>query len=285
LKDLLLLPLRMLFLSAFLCMLFVSSLGTPIPDKVVIVWMENHDYSDIVKNADAPWINKHMVQNGTTYSASSVVPSPSYPNYIAFFSGSNQGVKDDSCIDGAPFKSKNLYTELAKVGKKFAWYSEDLSKMGSDACKNGNYAEKHNPTTVFSNVPKEANKPYSMFPQTPSGWAKMEDVVCISPNQVNDMHDTDVQHGDAWMKTNMANYLSWAESNNGLLIMIVDEGSPIPFIIAGQNVKQNYASKYRTNHYDLLKTVLRFWSAPRPFPGNAENAHKLRDYWIGEPDA
>lgn len=121
------------------------------PDHTVFVWFENKGYSSIVGNANAPYINT-LIKRGTLFTNAFGRTHPSYPNYIAFFSGSRQGVRTDDCIDGTPFTCKTLYNVLYDKGVSFAWYSEGLPFTGSRTCAWGHYREKHNPTTIFSTL-------------------------------------------------------------------------------------------------------------------------------------
>ena len=70
--------------------------GVPRPDHVVIVIEENHSYSEIIGSSAAPYINSLAAQ-GALFTQSYAITHPSQPNYLDLFSGSNQGVTDDSC--------------------------------------------------------------------------------------------------------------------------------------------------------------------------------------------
>src|SRR5262249_11245821 len=68
---------------------------------------------------------------------------PSQPNYLALFSGSTQGVTDDSCPH--TFAADNLARALLDAGRTFTGYSEGLPSPGYSGCSSGSYARKHNP--------------------------------------------------------------------------------------------------------------------------------------------
>src|SRR5664279_4259338 len=97
------------------------------PDHIIFVWLENKDFDNIIGNPDAPFINS-LVKMGTLFTNSHANTHPSYPNYLDFFAGDDNGVKDDACIDNSSLTTPNLYTILKTAGKTFAWYSEDLPK-------------------------------------------------------------------------------------------------------------------------------------------------------------
>ena len=75
--------------------------GVPMPDHVVIVMEENHSYSEIIGSPSAPYINS-LIPQGALFSQSFAVTHPSQPNYADLFSGSNQGVTDDSSPIAGP---------------------------------------------------------------------------------------------------------------------------------------------------------------------------------------
>ena len=252
----------------------------PHPDHIIFVWLENKGYPQIIGNPDAPYINS-LVERGTLFTNSYAVFHPSYPNYIAFFSGSDQGVAANSCIEGAPFKSENLYTELKKVNKSFAWYSEDLPAAGSSVCQAGSYVEKHNPTTVFSNVEGSANKPFSAFP---SDFSKLENVVCISPNLMHDMHDGSINQGDTWIKNNLSRLEEWCRSHNSVFVIYWDEDNyeydnRIPVIAVGERVKANFKLNTRYNHYNWTKTVCAMFGASGNWSAHLNDKNFVMGCW------
>src|SRR5690242_8478893 len=68
--------------------------GVPTPDHVIIVIEENHNYSEIIGSANAPYINS-LAQQGASFSDMHAVYNGSLPNYLAVFSGSTQGITDE----------------------------------------------------------------------------------------------------------------------------------------------------------------------------------------------
>src|SRR5205807_5966884 len=97
--------------------------GITPPDHVVIVIEENHSFSSIIGSSQAPFINS-LARQGALFTQSFAVGHPSEPNYLELFSGSNQGVTDDSCPH--TFSVENLASELTAAGLTFTGFSEDL---------------------------------------------------------------------------------------------------------------------------------------------------------------
>jgi acid phosphatase len=238
--------------------------------------MENHSYADIIGNPDAPFINA-LARRGALFTRSYAVTHPSEPNYLALFSGSTQGITDDSCPH--TYTAPNLAADLLKAGRSFAGYAEDLPGPGSPACSAGDYARKHVPWADFSNVPGSASLPFTGFPA--NDFARLPAVSFVIPNLCHDMHDCGVATGDAWLRANIGGYADWAMAHDSLLILTWDEddGSQdnhITTIFAGQRVRPgSYAEQ--VTHYRVLATIEAAYRLPRD--GQAATAAPITGIW------
>ncbi len=230
----------------------------PAISHITVVIMENVDYEEIIGNSQAPYINNLASQNALLTNSHGVT-YPSEPNYLALFSGSTQGITDDSCPH--TFSGANLESELIANGYTFAGYSENLPANGTDCVGTPDsyasgylYARKHNPWVNFSNVPTTNNGLYT-GPMSSYGSS----VAIIVPNLCDDMHDCSIATGDAWLSQNIPSILSYDASNNGLLILTWDEGeysstNHIVTLLAGPMVNRGSYSQNVT-HYDVLRTI------------------------------
>jgi len=230
-----------------------STAATPHASAVVVVIMENRDYSRIIGSPQAPFINGTLVPQAALMTDSHAVTHPSEPNYLALFSGSTQGITDDSCPHA--FRTANIGAEILAAGKQFDGYSESMPKDGYAGCSSGLYARKHNPWVNFKNVPASSNLIWFDLPQVPPSLS------IIVPNLCNDMHDCSTKTGDNWLKANLPAILEYESANNGLVILTWDEADPDaggtnkiatllmgPMIVAG-----SYGQK--TDHYGVLHTM------------------------------
>lgn len=261
-------------------MVSTDSLLVTHPGHIIFVWLENKDFDSIIGNKNAPFINS-LVKKGTLFTNSHANTHPSYPNYVDFFAGGPNGIKDDACIDSDTLSTPNLYTILKAVGKSFAWYSEDLPTTGSKVCTDGYYVAKHNPTTIFRNVPGNANKRFADFP---GNYNHLENIVCISPNIVNDMHSASIQQGDLWVKEHLARLINWCTTHNSIFVIYFDESGTdpdnrIPVIAIGQQVKTNYQTDTIYDHFSWAKTVSTMFSAPDRWTDNLVNAKLITGCW------
>ena len=251
----------------------ISSLayaGPPTPDHVVIVVEENHSFESIIGSPSAPYMNS-LAGSGTLLTNMYALTHPSQPNYLQLFSGSNQGVTDNTApAPGTPFSTPNLGADLISAGASFTGYSEDLPSVGSTVAQAGDYYRKHNPWVNWqSNTPgpnqllPTTNQPFTAFP---SDYSTLPKVSIVVPNQQNDMHDGTIAQADTWLVNNIKPYADWAQTHNSLLVITWDEdGSAsrnhIPTILSGPMVSQGTNSSTWTLH-NLARTVEDMYGAP-----------------------
>jgi hypothetical protein len=249
--------------------------AVPRIDHIVIVVEENHSYKQIVEGSDSPYMHS-LIERGALFTNAHGITHPSQPNYLALFSGSSQGIKDDSCQK--PFTASNLASELLQAKLTFTGYSEDLPKAGYTGCSSKGYARKHNPWVQFTNVPEELNRPLTDFPKD---FSKLPTVSYVIPNHQDDMHDGTVKQADDWMKTNLDAYVSWADKNRSLLIVTWDEddfskANQIPLIIVGPMVETG-TYKENVNHYHVLRMIEDIYQLP--LLGESKHVEPIASFW------
>ena len=253
----------------------VAAASIPRPDHVVVVVMENHRYDQVIGNPSAPYINGLAAQ-GASFTASYAVTHPSEPNYLALFSGSTQGVSDDSCPQ--TFSTENLGHELAVAGLTFAGFSEDMPIDGFTGCGSGGYGRSENPWVDFTNVPASANLTFAEFP---SDYSTLPTVSFVVPNLCDSMHDCDVSTGDGWLHAHIDGYVQWARSHNSLLVLTWDEDdyagdNRIPTIFVGAGVMPgNYGETI--DHYRVLRTIEDMYGLGHA--GNSAARTPITDLW------
>jgi phospholipase C len=244
-------------------------------DHVVVVVMENHSFDDIIGvSAVAPYING-LASQGANFTNSFAIEHPSEPNYLNLFSGSNQGVTDDSCPH--TFNAANLGSELIEANFSFVGYSEDLPTVATK-CTSGLYARKHNPWVNFSNVPKQSNRPFSAFP---SDFSTLPTVAFVVPNLCNDTHDCSITTGDIWLSNNIDAYAQWAKVHDSLMILTWDEddhsqSNQIPTLFVGALVVPGSYSE-RIDHFSVLATLESMYGLS--LTGSAASATAITDIW------
>ncbi|MFF3693714.1 alkaline phosphatase family protein [Streptomyces sp. NPDC002221] len=255
-----------------------AAASVPTPDHVLVVVFENHAYDQVIGSSSAPYINS-LKSGGASLPASYAETHPSQPNYYAMFSGSTQGITDDSCVTPGFSSAPNLASELIAAGKTWASYNETLPSQGSTKCTSGKYAQKHNPWFGFSNVPTSSAYTFAQFP---TDYTKLPQVSYVVPNLCSDMHDCSVSTGDTWLKNNLGAYATWAKTHNSLLVVTFDEdnrlaGNRIPTVLYGQPVTPGSSSSATYNHYNLLRTIEDMYGTGHA--GQAANSTDITGIW------
>ncbi|GAB1330043.1 alkaline phosphatase family protein [Streptomyces sennicomposti] len=256
-----------------------AATGVPTPDHVVVVVFENHAYNQVIGSSSAPYLNS-LKSGGANLTQSYAETHPSQPNYFALFSGSTQGITDDSCYTPGFSSAANLASEQLAAGRTWASYNETLPSQGSTTCSSGKYARKHNPWFGFSNVPTSSAKTFAQFP---TDYSTLPQLSFVIPNLCSDMHDCSVSTGDTWLKNSLGAYATWAKTHNSLLVVTFDEddrlsGNRIPTVLYGQPVAAGTTSSTTYNHYDLLRT-LEDTQRLTTHAGNAADAHDITGVW------
>ena len=204
------------------------------PDHAVIVIEENLSYRNLVP--ELTYLTRLMHENAN-FTNSHGVDHPSQPNYLALFSGSEQGtgsrrnpdgsnafvgghtlVGTDNPIAGTPVTTPNLAASLMRTGRSFAGYSEDLPQQGFTGTTHVgprgsgiDYQRKHNPWVNWqaasggaigpNQLPSSVNRPFSEFPNDAAGFAKLPTLSIVVPNEIHDAHGTDAAPpGTNWGK-------------------------------------------------------------------------------------
>jgi hypothetical protein len=213
-----------------------------------VIMMENRRTDQIIGNtADAPYINQLAARYNlaTNYYG---VTHPSLPNYLALVSGDTQGIFDD-CKPGATvtcppaefipgkeypgllltgaqvahaqaqphlFTGTNLVDQLESHGMTWRAYMEALPQVGYTGEYFGHklYAAKHNPFVYFSDIANNPARMAQIAPFSLDGFAHdlagtVPNLVWISPNQCDDMHDLTPDNAAA------ENIAACAKSDNG----------------------------------------------------------------------
>ena len=245
--------------------------GIPRPDHVVIVIEENHSYSEVIGVGTAPYINS-LASGGALMTASYAITHPSQPNYLAFFSGSTQGVTNDGVYPHSQFTAANLGAKLLAAGLTFGGYSETMPSVGYDSASYGTapatYQRKHNPWVNWQDstsplppnkLPASVNMPYAGYFPSSANYASLPALCFVVPNQLNDMHDGTVAQGDTWLQNNLSAYAGWCAAHNSLLIVTWDEddstsANHIATIFYGPMVVPGQYGQV-INHYSVLRTL------------------------------
>jgi phospholipase C len=127
---------------------------------VFIIMMENHNWSDILNNPSAPYINQTLLPQAS-YALQYFNPTgnhPSEPNYLWLEAGTSLGITNDGTTqNNHQSTTDHLVTYLDKAGVTWKAYQEGISGKVCPLKGTGLYAPKHNPMVFFDNVTSKKN--------------------------------------------------------------------------------------------------------------------------------
>ncbi len=273
---------------------------------VFLIVMENHNWSDISGNADAPYINNVLLPMASRAEQYFNPPGnhPSLPNYLWLEAGTNFGIQDDN-DPSANHQSttQHLVTYLQNKGISWKTYQESISGSDCPLVDNGEYAVRHNPFMYFDDVTNNRNpnstncishvRPFSELATDLANNAVAQ-YSFITPNVCDDMHDAcsptnnSIKQGDTWLSQNLPTILASAPYLNGGAVFIVwDEAGagdgPIGMIVLSPFAKGNgYQNSIHYTHGSTLRTVQEIFGVA-PLLGDAASATDLSDLFAVFP--
>jgi hypothetical protein len=272
--------------------------GLPHFSHVVVIVMENEEYSSIIGNSSAPYINS-LANQGALATQYYAISHPSLPNYLALSGGSTFGISSDcNPGPGGLATGPSLADQLHGAGISWKAYMEDRPPTCAQAqSDSGNYAVRHDPFMYYPN--DVANLCGNVVPATQLSTdiasGQLPQFSWLTPNVCDDMHDPcggdEIAHGDAYLKSVVPQILG-ALGPNGALFITFDEGTSnlgggqagaaggqVTFIAAGPAVRGGYKSSVHYDHYSLLGTIEAAWGLPRL--GGAAGATTMNDLFTG----
>jgi uncharacterized protein YjbI with pentapeptide repeats len=237
--------------------------GTLRYTHIFVIMMENHNYSEIIGNSDAPRINRLAETYGLAASYYGVA-HPSEPNYVATIAGSTFGLNDDQPYSAAghTLNAPTLVSQLE--AKKLSWasYQESLPSPGyrgqfyPDAA-HPLYAVKDNPFMFFASIQQDTAEAHKIVPFTQFAAdlkrTTLANFVYIVPNLCDDMHGTArfcppaqisgdprdrrlIRIGDQFVGSvvhQIMNAPVWSHGNTAIIIAWDEDDSQTPDTVAG----------------------------------------------------
>lgn len=225
---------------------------------VVVIWLENHSFNQITPSS-MPYLYGLSQTYGlaTDYNA---ITHPSLPNYLAFWSGSTQGVTDDGTynfpVSPGP-AVPSLSTQMQAAGRSWRTFAEDYPAGTGchTAATYGLYARRHNPAMSFTQ--KSGANCGDVLPLT--AFNPGVNVAFVVPNVCNDAHSCPLGTADAFLKSFVTTRVIGSKSTwaHTLLVITFDEGSGSNrvFTVVARARMRHIVSATPHNHYSLLRTI------------------------------
>lgn len=242
----------------------------PAFSHVYVIVMENHEYSQIVGNAQAPYVNFLIRQYGlaTAYTG---VTHPSLPNYMALTGGATAFSNDcETCVVDAP----NIADAVEASGRSWRAYEEDMPAACWTADANL-YTTHHDPFVHYQDIVSNQTRctggvvPMSQF-GVDLDEGTLPQFVWITPNLCSDMHDCSIATGDAWLQRTVPAILRAPDFATSVLFIVWDEGTTsvggggqVPLVMVSPLVAPGVQDATPTNHYSLLRTIEDAWALTR----------------------
>lgn len=232
-------------------------------NRFVMVWLENTDYSLASTDPNL----QMLASQGITLTNYFGVTHPSQPNYVASHAGDYFGMDNDNFN----FVTGNVSTVFDLLDtKSISWgeYQESIPYTGfegkayvNQTTGANNYVRKHNPGVIFNSASESSQrlsqmKNLSMF-YTDLANQQLPQWMFITPNELNDGHDTGVTYAGNFM----ANFLTPLLNNSyfmedTLILVTFDEtetytksNNVFTFLLGGA-VPQNLVGTIDNNYYN-----------------------------------
>ena len=262
--------------------------GVPQFGHVVLVVEENHSYSEVIGNADMPYLNSLASKYGlaTQYFANT---HPSIGNYFMLTTGqvvtNDDGFTDTVDVD-------NIVRALIAGGKTWKSYAESIPSIGYTGGDSYPYAKRHNPLSYFSDVVNSSAQAsnlvsLSQFNRDVAN-GQLPNFSYVVPNLLDDAHDGPLQLADVWLQQNLEPLISSSTfQNDGLLIIVFDEsetsdsahgGGHVPALIISPKAKQGFQSVTLYQHQSTLRLILQALGI-QAAPGAASDAPEMSEFF------
>lgn len=186
---------------------FTSDVDGAAFKRFVVIWLENTDYDKAAGDSDMEW----LAEQGITLDNYWGVTHPSEPNYMASVGGDYFALDDDRFI-ALPSNVSTVVDLLETKDVTWGEYQENLPYTGFQGFNysdqetfQNNYVRKHNPLILYESVTQNQTrlgniKNLTMF-QEDLEKETLPQFIHITPNMLNDGHDTTIRYAANWTRT------------------------------------------------------------------------------------
>ncbi|HLH08671.1 MAG TPA: alkaline phosphatase family protein [Terriglobales bacterium] len=273
--------------------------NVPQVQHVVVVVLENTNYSDVVGSAVMPYFNT-LVSKGALAEQYYANAHPSIPNYFIMTTG--QPVTSDDSYNQT-VSTDNAVRELIAAGKSWKAYVESIPSQGFLGGDQFPYMRNHDPFSFFSDVQQSAGQTANLVPSTQLAAdvsaGTLPNYSFIVPNALDDAHSCSdgtqncpqsqrLQKADQWLQANIGPLLAnSAFQQSGLLIITFDEsaddmtngGGRVATVLLGTHVRPGYVGNTtQYDHRSLLSLTMRALGVPT-IPNGASSAPQMTEFF------
>lgn len=232
-----------------------AAAGRPAITKVLTFVVENHTLSQMQASMPSVYRLARTYAYADHYQA---VTHPSLPNYLAMFSGSTQGVLDDSEPALHPLRGTTVFDQALAAGRTATVYADAMTSR-CQLTSAGTYAVKHNPWPYFVDGRAGCTRhdvPVARLAKDVRR-GRLPNAGLVVPDLVHDAHDAPLGTADAWIAQQIAMVRKGPDWRSGHLAIVItaDEDD----YTADNTVLTVVASRYQRqrvvhtplNHYSL----------------------------------
>jgi hypothetical protein len=240
-------------------------------DHVVIVWLENRSYDDVVRSPSWDAVRR-LARQCAAATRWSGVTHPSLPNYLAAASGSTGGVTSDCGPLQCPQSRPSVYGTATRTGVGWRTYAGGLTSVGCARSPHGRYAPKHVAVAYFADAAKRCRAALVPITRLPSDLARdrLPGLVEVVPDLCDDGHDCTSSHADDVAGRIIQRVVATRSYREGRTALIVtfDEGTGgragqrcsaedrschVVFVAASRSVRPGTAPTMRADHRQLAR--------------------------------
>ncbi len=263
-----------------------NTTGFPTPIRhVVVIPFENADISTVLQ--DGPFF-RYLAEHYAVASNYYAICHPSAPNYLALTSGKTWQCGSDGY---QVYNSTNIGILLQSAGLSWAAYMDSMPI----ACDTNNaypYMVKHDPFVYYQDIVGNTSLcdthvlPLSAWNETVANGT-IPNFSFITPNMLNDGHDTSVSYADHWLRGFLGPDLNATWMNDTVIFITFDEGylpggapddsgyngtagGHVYFAAISPFVPTNSTYLPDASHYNLLSTIE--WLLGLPSTGHNDSA-------------
>ena len=186
----------MLALALALTVFGATTLAGPVPQALgaatphlVLVIMENKEYTTVVGSAAAPYINGTLIPASKVFTQYYATDHPSLPDYLALSSATTSGCVVDSCPPGFD-TSENVFSQLDAQATSWKAYQGGMPSNCYPS-NTGTYLVRHNPPAYYSDLSGGScatnDVPIAQFTGDLSAGT-LPSFSWVTPNMYDDMH-------------------------------------------------------------------------------------------------
>jgi hypothetical protein len=253
-----------------------QKVGAGVVQHVIIIMMENEEYSSVIGSKNAPYENGLAGEYAlaTDFHA---VKHPSLPNYIALTAGSTLTFTSDCSPLQCKTSSTSVFDLLDSKGVTWKSYAESMPKPCDIVASSGEFYAKHVPALYYTYVTKGASYCDShVVPlgsvSTQSGQfytdlksGEFPSYAFVTPNICDDAHNCSLSVGDRWLSNFIPQIQKSPIYSSTMIFLLYDEGATsdasgggghiVCLVIGPSDIVAKTHSSAPYNDYSVLATI------------------------------